>query len=145
MPSFFSNSRKMFAVMVWVFGSCATTADSSRQSPPSELLPAETDAMAPASPAPALAPAPPAVLPSPPACDMFAKPGVLKRAALVGLLDAGLPRWLQSVEGDRALAKHRFQGWLVKSLHPGDPCYRNVDLRAGDIVQKVNGKSIEKP
>ena len=76
---------------------------------------------------------------------MFAKPGVLKRAALVGLLDAGLPRWLQSVEGDRALAKHRFQGWLVKSLHPGDPCYRNVDLRAGDIVQKVNGKSIEKP
>jgi len=76
---------------------------------------------------------------------MFAKPGLLKRAALVRLLDAGLPRWLQGVEGDRALANHRFQGWLVKSIYPDDPCYKDVDLRAGDVVQKVNGKSIEKP
>jgi S1-C subfamily serine protease len=76
---------------------------------------------------------------------MYARPGALKRAALVRLLDAGLPRWLQGVEGDRALANHRFQGWLVKSLHPDDPCYRDLDLRAGDVVQKVNGKSIEKP
>jgi S1-C subfamily serine protease len=83
---------------------------------------------------------------SPPrTCDIFARPGVLKRAAVVRLLDAGLPRWLQGVEGDRALANHRFQGWLVKSMHPGDPCYQEVDLRAGDVVQKVNGKSIEKP
>jgi type II secretory pathway component PulC len=76
---------------------------------------------------------------------MFAKPGVLKRAALGRLLDAGLPRWLQGVEGDRALANHRFQGWLVKSIYPDDPCYKDLDLRAGDVVQKVNGKSIEKP
>jgi S1-C subfamily serine protease len=78
-------------------------------------------------------------------CEMFAKPGVLKRSALVRLLDRGLPRWLQGVEGDRALSNHRFQGWLVKSIYPGDACYKDVDLRAGDVVQKVNGKSIEKP
>jgi S1-C subfamily serine protease len=76
---------------------------------------------------------------------MYAKPGVLKRVALVRLLDAGLPRWLQGVEGDRALANHRFQGWLVKSLHPDDPCYKDVDIRTDDVVQKVNGKSIERP
>jgi len=78
-------------------------------------------------------------------CTMFVKPGVLRRTALVRLIDAGLPRWMQGVEGDRALAKHRFQGWLVKSLYPNDPCYQDVDLRRGDVVQKVNGKFIEKP
>ncbi len=76
---------------------------------------------------------------------MFAKPGVLRRAALIHLIDAGLPRWMQGVEGDRMLANHRFQGWLLKSLYPGDRCYQEIDLRSGDIVQKVNGKSIEKP
>ncbi|HEX7598211.1 MAG TPA: hypothetical protein VF518_08355 [Polyangia bacterium] len=76
---------------------------------------------------------------------MFAKSGVLRRAALVHLIDAGLPRWMQGVEGDRMLANHRFQGWLIKSLYPGDPCYQEIDLHGGDVVQKVNGKSIEKP
>lgn len=76
---------------------------------------------------------------------MFVKTGVLRRAALVRVIEAGLPRWMQGVEGDRALANHRFQGWLIKSLYPGDPCYQEIDLRPGDVVQKVNGKSIEKP
>jgi S1-C subfamily serine protease len=76
---------------------------------------------------------------------MYARPGVLKRGPLLRLLDAGLPRWLQGVEGDRALAGHRFQGWLVKGIYPGDPCYQDLDLRPGDIVQKVNGKPIERP
>jgi len=88
------------------------------------------------------APAPPA---PPPTCDMFVKPGVLRRAALLRLIDAGLPRWLQGVEGDRKLANHRFQGWVVRSLYPDHPCYKDVDLRAGDVVQKVSGKSIERP
>jgi S1-C subfamily serine protease len=76
---------------------------------------------------------------------MFAKPGVVKRTSLVKLIDAGLPRWLQGIEGDRKIAKHRFQGWLIKSLHAGDPCYEDLDLRSGDVVQKVNDKSIERP
>jgi hypothetical protein len=84
--------------------------------------------------------------PAPPQpCTMFVRPGVLRRAALVRLIDAGLPRWMQGVEGDRMLANHRFQGWLLKSLYPSDPCYQDIDLRRGDVVQKVNGKSIEKP
>jgi S1-C subfamily serine protease len=78
-------------------------------------------------------------------CTMFVKTGALRRTSLVRLIEAGLPRWMQGVEGDRALANRRFQGWLIKSLYPGDPCYREIDLRPGDVVQKVNGKSIEKP
>jgi type II secretory pathway component PulC len=69
----------------------------------------------------------------------------VRRTSLVRLIEAGLPRWMQGVEGDRMLANHRFQGWLIKSLYPGDPCYQDIDLRSGDVVQKVNGKSIEKP
>jgi S1-C subfamily serine protease len=100
--------------------------------------------------APAPAPAPlqretPPAPPAPRTCDMFAKPGILRRSALVRLIDAGLPRWLQGVEGDRALANHRFKGWVVKSLYPGDPCYKDVDLQPGDVVLKVNGKPIERP
>jgi len=76
---------------------------------------------------------------------MFVKRGLVRRSALVRLIDAGLPRWMQGVEGDRALANHRFQGWLIKSIYPGDPCYQDIDLHQGDVVQKVNGKSIEKP
>lgn len=79
------------------------------------------------------------------ACDMFVSPGVLRRSSLVRVIDAGLPRWMQGVQGDRALSNHRFQGWLIKSMYPGDPCYQAIELRGGDIVQKVNGKSIERP
>jgi len=98
-----------------------------------------------AAPAAEASPSAAQPLAAPRTCEMFAKPGVLKRSAVIRLLDAGLPRWLQGVEGDRALANHRFQGWLIKSLHADDPCYREVDLHPGDVVQKVNGKSIEKP
>lgn len=119
------------------FTACATGAPASTA--PEPVAP-EPEPMVVPAPAPVAAPAP-----APRTCDMFAKPGVLKRAPLVRAIDAGLPRWLQGVQGDRVLANHRFAGWLVKSLHPGDPCYAEVDLRPGDIVQKVNGKSIEKP
>ncbi len=128
-----------------VLCSCATGGDASRSTsaslPDDEAVPSAV-----ASPRPEVAVAPPTEAPAAPAtCDMFARPGVVRRSALIRLLDAGLPRWLQGVEGDRALANHRFQGWLVKSIHPNDPCYQDLDLRAGDVVQKVNGRSIERP
>lgn len=129
------------ALIVAALSSCAgTVAEAPAPEPlafaaePPQLLPA------PPPPAPAkVAPAPP------PTCTMFVKPGLVRRSALIRLIDAGLPRWMQGVEGDRALANHRFQGWLIKSLYPGDPCYQAIDLQQGDVVQKVNGKSIERP
>lgn len=118
--------------------SCASTV---AQAPPLEPTTlAEPPAPLPPPPVPAKA-----ELAPPQPCTIFVKTGVLRRTALVRLIEAGLPRWMQGVEGDRTLANHRFQGWLIKSLYPGDPCYQDIDLRSGDVVQKVNGKSIEKP
>ena len=131
------RSRILLVSTALAFSACATTAP---QLDAPATLPPEPDPVIPPAPAPVAAPAP-----APRTCDMFFKPGVLKRTALVREINAGLPRWLQGVEGDRMLANHKFQGWLVKSLHPGDPCYQDVDLRSGDVVLKVNGKSIEKP
>jgi hypothetical protein len=131
------RSSIVFASTALLFTSCASTA-------------LETPTLAPVGPAPepivVQAPEPaPAPAPPPRTCDMFVRDGVLRRASLVRLVDAGLPRWMQGVEGDRTIAKGRFQGWLVKSLYPGDPCYKDLDLQRGDVVQKVNGKPIEKP
>jgi S1-C subfamily serine protease len=124
---------------------CATAAPEMAEPAPVGPEPAPLVAAPPPAPAAPASPASPAAPPPAPTCTMFVKPGVVGRAALVRLVDAGMPRWLQGVEGDRVLAKHRFQGWVIKSLHRADPCYQDIDLRQGDVVQKVNGKSIEKP
>jgi S1-C subfamily serine protease len=131
-----SRSGVLLASLV-LLSSCAASVPESAAPPP--VGPTPEPMMA---PAPAVAPAPQTPART---CDMFVKPGVVRRASLVRELDAGMPRWLQGVEGDRVLANHRFQGWQVRSLQPDDPCYREVDLRAGDVVQKVSNKSIEKP
>jgi hypothetical protein len=143
-------ARRMVVGAAVVLGACATTPQASTTTNPEDRF-AEASEAAPAKhadsePAPETGTAPATQAPSAPrTCDLFERPGLLKRVAVVRLLDAGLPRWLAGVEGDRALANRRFQGWLVKSIYPDDPCYKDLDLRAGDVVQKVNGKSIEKP
>jgi type II secretory pathway component PulC len=71
---------------------------------------------------------------------------VLKRSAVVRVVDAGIGRWLAGgAEVERKIAKSRLQGWEIRRLYPGDPCYLAVDLRPFDVVTQVNGKSIEKP
>jgi hypothetical protein len=80
-----------------------------------------------------------------PACA--ARPGGdrLRRSAVVKTVDAGLGRWLQSVSLDPKVEGGRFRGWIVRSLPSGDPCYADVDLRADDVVVRINGRSIERP
>ncbi len=138
------HSSLVFALanVALLVSSCATPAAPAPE--PVARVPTSAPVAEPSTPTPLSIPA--KVSPAPPKpCTMFVKPGIVRRSALVHLIDAGLPRWLQGVEGDRMLAHHRFQGWLIKSLHPGDSCYQAIDLRRGDVVQKVNGKSIEKP
>ena len=73
--------------------------------------------------------------PEPAVCKAFARPGVLKRSAVVRVVDAGIGRWLAGgVEVERKIAKSRFQGWEIRRLYPGDPCYVAVDLRPLDVV-----------
>jgi hypothetical protein len=104
-----------------------------------------TPIVAAAPPSPVAEPAPPPP-PEPAVCTAFAKPGVLKRSAVVRVVDAGIGRWLAGgAEVERKIAKSRFQGWEIRRLYPGDPCYATVDLRPNDVVIQVNGKPIEKP
>ncbi len=94
-------------------------------------------------------PAPPPVAPPPPApvCTAFARPGVLRRSAVTRTVEAGLGRWLGGVQVDPGMgdSPKRFRGWIIKRLYPGDACYRDVDLAPGDLVLRLNGRSIEKP
>ncbi len=133
------------AMLTLLLSSCAATSQEMPSPPALGIAPTPLD-LPELSPDRAPPPAP-TVEPTPPprVCQMFSKPGVLRRPALVRLIDAGLPLWLQGVQGDRVLANHRFQGWVIKTMYTGNPCYQAIELRSGDIVQKVNGKSIEKP
>ena len=136
----------------------AALACASRPSPATEPFPGETPmagegpgSLGPGpSPAPAAAAPPPAApATAPPAtCEAFHRPGVIRRAAINRTITAGLGRWL--AEGGVDVVPQlgpgkRFQGWTIRSLYAGDPCYRDVDLRPGDVVRRVNGKSVEKP
>jgi len=92
----------------------------------------------------------PAPAPPPPAapvasCEARIGADQLRRSAVKRTVDAGLGRWLQTVSVDPLVARGRFKGWIIRSLNPRDVCYAGVDLRAGDVVTRVNGRGIEHP
>jgi hypothetical protein len=117
------------------------------------------------APRPARAAAPvaeipaPAALPAPSASSLVASGGslgpascsalsgahALKRSALLRVLDAGLGTWLGGVDVEPKIVRGRFEGWLVRSIHAGESCWAEVDLRPGDVVSRVNHRSVEKP
>jgi S1-C subfamily serine protease len=98
------------------------------------------------APEPAAEAPPPQAPPPEPVCAAFVRAGVLRRSALRPAIDAGVGQWLSGgVDVDRSPPRGAFQGWLVRRLYPGDPCYRDVDVRVGDVVVRINGKSIERP
>jgi len=83
--------------------------------------------------------------PTPPICTARVGADRLRRSALVRTLDAGLGRWLQTVSVDPMLDRGHFRGWIVRALPADDACYQTLDLRANDLVTRVNGRSIERP
>ncbi len=73
------------------------------------------------------------------------KTGVIARNDLLPVLDAGLGRFLQNVETRPSFHKGAFVGFRIVSLFPGEPTFASLDLRPGDTVTRINGKSIERP
>lgn len=71
--------------------------------------------------------------------------GVIARDDLVPVLDRGLGRYLQNVETEPQFHQGAFVGFRILSLFPGEPDYASLDLRPGDTVTSVNGRSIERP
>ena len=71
--------------------------------------------------------------------------GAIRRAELAKVLDASPGYFLQHVQTEPRFAHGRFHGWRVVSFFPGDSRFAGVDLQAGDVVTRVNGKPIEQP
>lgn len=71
--------------------------------------------------------------------------GVIARADLIPVLDAGLGRYLQNIETEPAFHQGAFVGFRILRLFPGEPDYASLDLRPGDTVTRVNGRPIERP
>ncbi|MGE0324297.1 MAG: PDZ domain-containing protein [Polyangiaceae bacterium] len=75
-----------------------------------------------------------------------AKPpkGALWRESVDEAVDQGLGYFLQRVDLAPSFdASGRFQGFRIVELY-GDGFWDDVDLRAGDVVLRVNGKPIER-
>jgi type II secretory pathway component PulC len=72
-------------------------------------------------------------------------PGAIPRTELAKVLDASPGYFLQHVQTEPRFAKGHFHGWRVVSFFPGDARFAGVDLQAGDVVTRVNGKPIEQP
>jgi general secretion pathway protein C len=73
------------------------------------------------------------------------KKGVLTRAELKPVLDASPALFLQHVQTEPRLNHGKFSGWRIVSFFPGDDRFAGVDLQAGDVVTRINGKPIEQP
>jgi type II secretory pathway component PulC len=70
--------------------------------------------------------------------------GSLRRDEVVAVVDEGLGSFLGRVQVEPSLDKGRFQGFRILALEP-ENFWRDVDLRAGDVVLAVNGTSVEQP
>lgn len=78
-------------------------------------------------------------------CTARAAAGGLRRSVLARTLDAGLGTWLRGVDVEPKIERGRFQGWSVRSIYAGDPCWADVDIHPGDVVSRVNHHNIERP
>jgi type II secretory pathway component PulC len=67
------------------------------------------------------------------------------RAELHAILDAGLGRFLQRVDTEPVLSGGQFRGFRLKRLDIGGPNAGLIDLAPGDVVQSLNGRSIDRP
>jgi hypothetical protein len=70
-------------------------------------------------------------------------PGTLRRADVESVVDAGLGRFLAHVTLEPRVSAGKFQGWTIMALEPPE-MWRDVDLKLGDVVTRVNGMPIER-
>ncbi len=104
-------------------------------SAPEDVAPATVE-----QPPLALEPAPAPAASAPPAPERYA--GVIDRAGLITIIDAGLGRLFQRVRVEPALKGKRFVGFQIASI---DPAFGSAVLVPGDVIVRVNGQAIERP
>jgi S1-C subfamily serine protease len=69
--------------------------------------------------------------------------GTLERGDVERVVDAGLGSFLSHVAIEPSLSAGKFQGWSIVELVPAE-AWRDIDLRPGDVVTRVNGMAIER-
>jgi hypothetical protein len=69
----------------------------------------------------------------------------ITRGELHAILDAGFGRFLQRVETEPVLVDGEFRGFRLTRLQITGPNAGLVDLGPGDVVQSLNGRSIDRP
>lgn len=72
------------------------------------------------------------------------EPKRLERAEVDRAVAAGLGRFLQHVSVEASVENGVFRGFRILELRPPG-AWVGVDLRAGDVVTRVNGQPIERP
>ncbi len=88
---------------------------------------------------------PPVEAPVETASSPVATEAFVTRAELHALLDAGLGRYLQNLETEPVLENGEFRGFRLRRIAITGPNAGLVDLRPGDVVQSLNGRSIDRP
>jgi S1-C subfamily serine protease len=71
--------------------------------------------------------------------------GRLARAQVTAVLDRGPGAFLSGLEIEPTFRGNVFAGWMILAFQPNDPAYAHVDLVPGDVVTKINGRTIERP
>ena len=89
-------------------------------------------------PAPVVAEAPP---PPPP---VVRETGLIHRAALDEVLDAGLGRFLGRIEVSPVMEGSTFVAYELTTLRD-EALFEGVDLQPGDRLVSINGQTIERP
>lgn len=102
------------------------------------------------SPAPEAKPAPRAADAEPTASADAPKPkrpvaaGTVRREDVLGVLSDGVPAFLGKVEVEPVTDRGgRFLGWRIVAIHDAE--LAAGDLKAGDVVTRLNGRRIENP
>lgn len=91
-------------------------------------------------------PSPDPALPEEPSVPLAqTRRGSIPRAALDTVLDRGPGAFLRNLSIKPRFHEHRFAGWEIVALTPGELPLERVDLRPGDVVVSVNGRPIVRP
>lgn len=77
--------------------------------------------------------------------DDPASPFVIKRSALDDALERGPSWFIRQVRVQPVLLGESFYGFRLRAIFPDYPEFAEDAIRAGDIVQRVNGMPIERP
>lgn len=70
---------------------------------------------------------------------------VIARATYNRVIELGPSWFIQQVRLQPHLVGGRFRGFMLLALFPEYPEFESSVLHAGDIIQKVNGMSVERP